>query len=434
MKFPSKFILVSLTALFLCTGYIPVGAQSLRLKDNISFSVNNVSVSDALEALTRVTGLTFSYNPDQIPSSRTVKVDMINRPVIEVLNSIIGSKNFGYRQMGNQIVIFLAKQETAPAESDITHQPQPALQGQNNKPNENIPAAAKPDTVYLTRNIRDTIRITETILRTDTVYEKVPTPVSGNEIFSKAADLTKELTPIWKFDAGITLSFFMPSASYEAPGNYTEKIEEYEKSYSNNSFAGSAGLDLRVSYGKWTAASGFAVTLFSQKLDYNYLKETGGFYQKDTLDKYYTLSGIDTTWYYILDSAYIPKDNEQFNYRMSNHIRYFEIPLAIHYNYGFRGILFYGKAGIIPAFYLGSDGQQIIPDNDGIIPSDEIDPKNIVLSYIFGVGAAIPIGRKFILNSSIFYRNHFGSIHKDFPIETRYSATGIQAGIIYKLY
>lgn len=435
MKFPFKLILTSLTALFLCTASISASAQSLRLKDNISFSVNNVSVSDALEALTRVTGLTFSYNPDQIPASRIVKVDMSNRPVSEVLNAIIGSKNFGYRQMGNQIVIYVTRQETVPGDEVNTNVPQQAVQSQNTKQNDQIQAVAvKPDTVYITRNIRDTVRVTELVVKTDTVYEKVTTPVSGKEIFSNAADLTKELTPVWKFDAGFSFSFFLPGTSYKASDSYTEKLEQYKNSYSDNAFAGSAGIDLRASYGKWTAAGGIAVTLFSQKLDYSYLKETGGFFQKDTLDKYYTLSGIDTTWYYILDSAYIPKDNEQFSYRMNNHIRYFEIPLAVHYNYGFRSMLFYGKAGIIPAFYLGSDGQHIMPDKDGIIPSKEMEAKSIVLSYILGIGAAIPLSRKLIFNSSLFYRNHFGSVYRNFPIETRYSAAGIQAGIIYKLY
>jgi hypothetical protein len=435
MKFSCNSILTFLTALFLCAGPLFADAQNIRLKDNISFSVNNVPVSDALEALTRVTGFTFSYNPDQIPASRIVKVDLINRPVIEVLNAILGSQNFGYRQMANQIVIYLAKQEIVPNGVATTSETQPSIAAPITKETDkNQNQVFKPDTVYITKNIRDTVKVKEVIVKTDTVYEKIITPVSGNEIFSRVTDLKKELTPVWKVDAGVSFSLFLPGASYQAHDLYSEKLDQYKKSFSNKAFSGSAGIDVRASYGKWTAASGIALTLFSQKLDYNYLIETGGFYQKDTLDKYYTLSGIDTTWYYILDSAYVPKDNEQFNYRMNNHIRYLEIPLAVHYNYGFRSMLLYAKAGIIPGVYTGSDGQQIMPDSDGVIPVKQIEAKSIVLSYIFGLGVAVPLSRKLVLNSSIFYRNHFSSIYKDFPIETRYSAAGIQAGIIYKLY
>lgn len=435
MKFSSISLLTFIAVLFLSIRPLFISAQTVRLKDNISFSVNNVPVSDALEALTRVTGFTFSYNPDQIPASRIVKVDMNNRPVIEVLNAILGSQNFGYRQMANQIVIYLAKQQDVPQSDPPDSQSQqvtqiPTTRQSDKKQNSEI----RPDTVYVTKNIRDTIKVTEVIVKTDTVFEKVPTPVSGNEIFSKVADLEKELTPVWKVDAGISFSLFLPGAHYQAQDLYSGKLDQYNKSFSNKAFSGSAGIDLRASYGKWTAASGIALTLFSQKLDYSYLNETGGFFQKDTLDRYYTLSGIDTTWYYILDSAYVPKDNEQYNYRMNNHIRYLEIPLVIHYNYGFRSMLFYAKAGIIPGLYLGSDGQQIMPDTDGVMPAKEIEAKSIVLSYILGTGVAIPLSRKLVLNSSIFYRNHFNSIYEDFAIKTRYSAIGLQTGLIYKLY
>lgn len=435
MKFSCSSILAFFIALFLFTGPLIVSAQSIKLKDNISFSVNNVTVSDALEALTRVTGFTFSYNPDQIPSSRLVKIDIINRPVNEVLDAILGSKNFGYRQMANQVVIFMLRQESVSDATGTNAGNQQNLTAQTVRQN-NIPqiSSLKPDTVYITKNVTDTVKVTEVIIKTDTVYEKVPTPVSGNEIFSKVADLKKELTTVWKVDAGVSLSIFLPGASYNAEPLYSEKINQYEKSFSNTALSGSTGIDIRASYNHWTASTGIALSVFSQKLDYTYLKETGGFYQKDTLDKYYTLSGIDTTWYYILDSAYIPKDNELFNYRINNHVRYFEIPLAIQYNYGFRSMLLYCKAGVIPGFYTGSDGKQIMPDDDGIIPVKEIEAKSIVLSYLLGVGVAVPISRKLFFNSSVFYRSHFNSIYKDFPIETKYTATGLQVGIIYKLY
>jgi len=430
MKFSSNHLTAFLITVFIITASAHSFAQSAKLKTNVSFAVNNVTVSDALESLTTITGFTFSYNPDQIPASRIVKVDMHNRPLSEVLEAILGSKNFGYRVMANQIVIYRLKEvpEEKPAveNTPVTQEPkQPIAANQEVK---QIPA--KTDTVYVTVNTRDTV----VIKQTDTVYQKVPTPVSGNEAFRTTSNLKKELTPVWKADAGISLSYFFPSASYSAKENYNEKINQYEKSYSNNTISGSAGLDIRFSYNKITLASGVAFTVFGQKLDYSYLKVTGGFFRKDTLDRFYTLAGADTTWYYILDSTYIPKDNETFNYRMNNHFRYLEIPLTVQYNYGFRNVLFFAKGGLITGFYTGSDGQQILPDENGIMPIKEITPQDVVLSYTLGAGVAVPIGSKLVFSSSVFYRSQLESIYKDFPIETRYSATGISAGLIYKLY
>lgn len=429
MKFSSNHLTAFLITALIFTASVHSFAQSAKLKTNVSFAVNNVTVSDALESLTTITGFTFSYNPDQIPASRIVKVDIHNRPLSEVLEAILGSKNFGYRVMANQIVIYRLKDipEEKPAveSSPVTQEPK-----QSAAPKEEKQVPVKTDTVYVTVNTRDTI----VIKQTDTVFQKVVTPVSGKEAFRTTMDLKKELTPVWKADAGVSLAYFFSTASYKALDNYTEKINQYEKSYSNNSISGSAGFDIRFSYSKISLASGVAFTVFSQKLDYSFLKETGGFFRKDTLDRFYTLAGADTTWYYILDSTYIPKDSEAYNYRMNNHFRYLEIPITIQYNYGFRSNLFFAKGGLITGFNTGSDGQQILPDENGIMPLNDITPKKVVLSYILGAGIAVPVSSKLVFSTSVFYRSHLGSIYKDFPIETKYSATGINAGLIYKLY
>jgi len=110
MKFSSNHLTAFLITVFIITASAHSFAQSAKLKTNVSFAVNNVTVSDALESLTTITGFTFSYNPDQIPASRIVKVDMHNRPLSEVLEAILGSKNFGYRVMANQIVIYRLKE------------------------------------------------------------------------------------------------------------------------------------------------------------------------------------------------------------------------------------------------------------------------------------------------------------------------------------
>lgn len=431
MKF-SQLLLLSLPILCLCASVKKAESQTIKLNDKISFSINNVSVSDALEALSRVTGTTFSYNPDQLNSARNVKIDMHDRSLIEVLNAILGPAKFGYRLMGNQVIIYQNKpdvEEALDSETKDSRQEQ-ELPKEQKLQEKNI--LQNPDTVFLVKEVHDTIRLTDVVLKTDTVFQKIPTSVSSGEIFRVI--LAKEMTADYKWDVGITAGYFIPNAVYSATGSYSEKLTQYRESYSNNSFSGTAGLDVRLSKKKWTAATGIHLTLFGQKLDYSYLQQEGGFFSKDTLDPYYTLIEGDTTWYYIVDSTYVPIDNKLYNYKINNHHRYLEIPLVIQRNWGYRSMLIFVRGGIIPGFFLGSSGQQILAEENGITSLKELKHKSMVLSYTAGVGAAFPLGRKTILSTTLYFRNQFRSIYEDFPIETKFSGVGISAGLTYKLY
>lgn len=445
MKFSHPVLFLIL--LFVSCSINQAVAQTVKLNDKISFSINNASVAEALDALTRVTGTTFSYNPDQLNSSKLVKVDMRDQKLIDVLEAILGPAKFGYRQMGNQIIIYSNRsnkdRETSTNEELSNNATPGALnasgaQLQNDTADDPVSKilqngmAQRKDTVFVVKEIHDTVRVTDIIVRIDTVYQKIQTPVASEDIFHVI--LATELTPVYKFDIGFSGTLFLSRAIYAAQVVYDDKLKEYKESFSNKTFSGSAGVDLRVSYEKLTGGIGAALTLHSQKLDYNYLITKGGFFRKDTLDPYYTLNGSDTTWYYIVDSTYVPVDNELFNYKINNHIRYFELPLTLQYNVGFRSMLLFVKGGIIPGFFIGSDGQQIKLDSNGIQSIDEIKAKPLVLSYLFGAGIAIPLSRKTIFSTSVSYRNHFSSIYEDFPIDTRFSSIGLSAGIVYKLY
>ncbi len=432
MKF-SRLLFIILTLSFFGSYISRAEAQIIKLNDKISFSINNASVSDALDALSRVTGATFSYNPDQLHAARNVKVDMRDRQLIEVLDAILGPARFGYRVMGNQIVIYKNKPEGEEKPDDVDSGDERAV-AENNTVRQNRVnnTKQKPDTVFLLKEVHDTIRVTDVVVKTDTIYEKVVTPVSRGEIFRVV--LAKEMTAAYKMDVGITAGILQPIALFSAHDNYSEKLDQFKESYSDKSFSATLGLDVRLSKRKWTAGTGLHFTTFGQKLDYTYQQTEGGFFRKDTLDPYYTLNDGDTTWYYIVDSTYIPIDNKLYNYKINNHFKYFEIPLVLQRNWGYRSMLLYIRGGVIPGFFLGSTGQQILADENGVIALKEIKAKSVVLSYTAGAGAAFPLGRKAIFNTAIYYRNHFSSVYKDFPIETRFSALGLSAGLIYKLY
>jgi hypothetical protein len=441
MKFSTKSIIFFTITCCICTFYTTcINAQTVKLNDKISFSVSNATIADALESLSRITGSYFSYNSDQVSSTRIVSVNLHDKSLLEVLDAILGASKFSYRQMGNQVIVYRNKKQEieATAENDKTaaliNNEASGLLKKPNANNTTVPSQIRPDTVIIYQQVHDTLIKTDTLVKTDTIISNVSTPVSGNDIFSNSVVLSKELTPVLKFDIGISAGFFIPHASYSATGLYSEKLTEYKNSFSNRSFSGSAGIDLKASYKKWSAATGVALTLFGQKLDYSYLDQTGGFYRKDTLDPYYTLIEGDTTWYYIVDSTYVPIDSKLYNYRLNNHFKYLEIPLTIQYNYGYHSVLFFAKAGVITGFFLQSDGQQILPDENGIKPVKDIKATSVIFSYTAGAGLIIPVARQVLFSTSVYYREHLSNIYKDFPVNTKFSAVGINIAVSYKLY
>lgn len=431
MMFPLKHSLLLITLLLF--GFTSsTSGQTVKLKEGISFAVSNVSVTDALDILASQTGNTFSYNPDHIQTSRIVKVDLHDRPLTEVISAILGSPNFAFRQIGNQIVIFRSK-EQIPVQTDENT----STEG---NPDHNItkPGAGnylnKPDTVYVFKDIHDTVKVTEYITRTDTIIQKIATPVSGKEIFRNTTDLGKEFSSKVKFEIGGSLAFFLSGPEFSATDIPAGKLEQYNKSYSDKSLSGSAGLEINAKYQRWVFTTGLNFTSFNQKMDYNYLVESGGYYEKDTLDAYFELIDGEPKWTYLTDSVYIPIDNKLYDYKITNHTRYLEVPLTIGYNHPVSNMLVFVKTGIITGLFLNSDGSQIRVYENGVLSVNEIDSKKIVFSYSATIGLAIPLTRKLILSPGLSYRNHLASVYKDFPVKTRFEAVGIGASLSYKLY
>ncbi|MFA6950636.1 MAG: hypothetical protein WCQ70_08125, partial [Lentimicrobiaceae bacterium] len=271
--------------------------------------------------------------------------------------------------------------------------------------------------------------------KSDTVIiKKEYVPIKKGDIFGNHIILSAEMNQTLKFEIGVSANWMFPNTSYDASSEFSQKLDEYNKSFSDYSFSGSAGIDVRSSIGHWTISSGVAITSFGQKLDYSYFIKTGGYYQKDTLDTYYSLNGNDTVWSYLVDTNYIPVDNQLFKYRINNHMRWLEVPIYVQYNYGVGSALLFIKGGLIPGFFISSDGQSILLDGDGTTPLSQIKTNKVILSYLTSIGLAVPIGRKTTFVSSLFYRGQFESIYKDFPIDMRISAFGLNAGVVYKLY
>lgn len=412
---------------FCCLVPVIVPAQLTSPDSPVSLSVSNVPVTIALDRLSVNCGVTFSYNPDQLKAEKAVTVNFIDKPFHEVLAAILPPDRFGYKLSGNQVVLYKLKPDEPgdlPAESIILPKAQDTVN--------------KTDTVFITRTeVRnDTIMHTDTVMKHDTLYilrtVTPEIPVTGDDNFSGKTSLREGQTKDFTFEAGFSLTWLASSSTFSAEPSYSDKLEDYRNAYSNSLLSGSVNIDLRLKYARVSLESGVSYTGFNEKLSYNYMVTNGGYFRKDTLDIYYTLDESDTSWFYVLDSTYLPLDQKDYRYNTSVHHGFIEVPLAFQYNQPVRRMLVYARAGIIASVHAGSKGWYILPEEDGVGDITELKARAVVFSWLIGAGALFPLNKNFTLNTGVIYRKQLQSIYIDFPIDQRFGAFGINCGIIYR--
>lgn len=431
MKFSlcnTLFCLVLAWSFFLAPN--AVSAQQKSLESPVSLSVSNEPVSLALDKLSRNCGITFSYNPDQIIALKQVTVDYTNKPLREVLSAILPPEQFGYKLSGNNVVLYKLKPDL-PVIKPVANELLPGREVQD--------SAAVPDTVFITRTETrmDTLVLTDTIMKYDTVYiMRTVTrdkPITGDDIFSHQTNLKEGQKNSFTYEGGFSITWLVSDAIFSAEPLYNDKLEAWRTAFSPDLLSGSLNLDFRISYARFSLESGISLTGFNQKFKYNYDVKTGGYFLQDTLDSYYTLPPeSDTLWYYVLDSTYLPVDLKQFRYKTGIQHRFIEIPLAIQYNYPVGRMLVYGKAGVIASVHAGSKGLYILPEEDGVGEITDLEVRPVIFSWVLGAGSLIPINQHVTFNIGAIYRRQLQGFYPDFPIDQRFGAFGINAGIIYK--
>ncbi|KAF5063345.1 hypothetical protein DSECCO2_295440 [anaerobic digester metagenome] len=425
-KFSSGFIFLSL---LLCLAPHAVSAQTVKPDEPVTLTVVDEPLSALMERLTRNTGVTFSYNPDQLNTSKTFTLNLVRKPLHEVLDILFNGSGFGYRHTGNQVVIYNLTPEAKadPETKQSREDPSPA----------NAITTVVRDTVYLMqREVRtDTLTLRDTLVRFDTVFilRKSPDDRIGKEdIFSDLEALSKEQTREFRVYAGVTLSWLAGRTAFSGSQAYETKVADYRRFHSDKQLSGSAGVEVQVSYARVALASGVMFTSFGQNLDYNYQITSGGFFRKDTLDAYFTLSGADTNWFYVMDSTYLPLDLQKYGYNSLIRRNYTEIPLTFQYNFPVAQTLIYLRAGLIAGINSGGEGLYILTDREGAGDIAELDARAVVFSGLIGAGVMLPVHKKLIFQSGILYRRQMQGVYKNFPVDTRYGALGINAGLLYK--
>jgi hypothetical protein len=92
--------------IWLFSGIISAYGQDSIFNYNLSIKVQNYPVYDILKVIEEDINYNFSYNSSLIDADRIISVDYTNKPLKEVLDSILGNENLNYRIIDKNIVIY----------------------------------------------------------------------------------------------------------------------------------------------------------------------------------------------------------------------------------------------------------------------------------------------------------------------------------------
>ncbi len=423
----------------------PVYAQLPVLDKKISFTFTNITLVSALQAIQNKAGVKFSYNPELVQPERRITMRFNNLPLREVLIQLLNDPTISIREIGNQIVLYRGDPSQIPTEPN-----QHLVQG---KPQIVIPHTKKiPDTVYVYQLDTLIINRTDTILRmitltrydtiriVDTVFieKSKPTQKAGKEIipnFEKNSVKHRKFLENNGFYSGIYFEMLTGSANYKntSSGNdgYLQLMKDAD---AGPLFKFSAGISAGYDYHAVGIRSGIGYTRVGEQFKYAFQIETGGLFETDTVEKFYTLSGIDTTWFYITDSIWIPKDSKKYSYQNPNSFTYIDVPLLLKLRFWqSEKAEIYALGGVNASFLVSVNALHINPaDINEVLQTSKSDLNPFLISWQAGLGTALKLSSRSGIIAEASYRSVTTSQYKDLPVDKRYGLFGVKVAAYIK--
>jgi hypothetical protein len=419
-----------------------VVAQKPLLKQSVSLTVVNKPIAEVLDKLSNKCGLRFTYDPDDISAGRKVTLQVHNLPLSSVLSKVFGDNSLSFREKGDQIIIYrnrpvkeprsdeqALKQETGNEDTrlagnkDIKKDKSVKVKPESGgKPN---PVTYPPDTVYLVHN--DTVLVRDTLLQIDTLFMHDTIIIKKTEFLPPVKPVKKEHSFFAEFSGAYSLS----TMAFPANGSENENLKSRIETIGVRNLPGnSAGIGIGYRFDGWAIRTGINYTRFLQKFNYTYAYQTGGYYQTDTIEKYYTLNGPDTAWFYITDSSWLEKQFHQYHYKDQNQFRYVEIPVSLSYGISRGNFDIYITGGAIAGILPSSVGSFIKPEPDyPITPLGDISLKTFILSLTGGVGAHLYLNDYAGIFTEVSYRQQLGSVYKNYPVSVNFKSVSFRIGL-----
>jgi len=436
-KYP--VFLFSFILFILLQGYSAIAQSQPYLDKKVSFTFSDMSLSNVLRAIGNKTGVKFSYNPDIIQPGKRINMRFNNTPLRDVLKQLLNDPSIAYREIGNQIVLYRGDPSQFPLEPN-----QQLIQG---KPVIVIPAKKIPDTVYVYQLDTLIINRTDTIFRSisitrydtirimDTVYLEKPraTQNAGKSLkdnFNNNSVTHRKFMEDNGFYTSLYVEMMPGDVTYASTSTGSDDYTSLmQNSVSGQSFKFSTGMLAGYDYHLFGVKAGVGYTRLGEKFAHSFSFESGGFFKTDTVEQYYTLTGADTSWFYITDSTWIPKDSKNFSYSKANSYNYIDIPVSVKLRFLRKKTYeIYALGGVNANFLVSVDAIHINPgDKTTVTDVSENDLRKVLVSWHTGIGASFKINPRSGLIAEACYRSQTASQYKDnFPVEKHYGNFSIK--------
>ncbi len=418
---------------------ITFGCSPLFAQANTTITVNvgakGERISTLLNNLQNDYSLNLSYNAGDSAFNKVVSYEAINKPVDEVLSDLVKLSGHQYKIIDNQFVIFPSP--------NIPVIITPAILQSKSTTKE--PEAIS-DTIFIDKIVQktDTLIRIDTLVRTDTIVKYDTIVVYRETAPEKAKGKIKSLrTDIFNDDArrnqgwafGIAYVKLLTDYKINAIGEEEELAGMIDDS-ENWSFRGNLlSLNAFYNFQRFKAGAAIDYSNISNRFAFDKVITTGGLFDVDTLDTYYTLSGIDTNWVYIKDSAWIPLDQTAYIYDQINNLSYIDFQLsaayAIIHNRSIEVIL---QAGISMNLLLSASGSTLIKDTDyEVVDFDKLEFNKINYSMMFGIGARYKLNDAFDINPEIYYLGQLKDVYESTMVSKKMHGIGFKIGFLYYL-
>jgi hypothetical protein len=413
-------------------------------KTTYDFEVQNKPLFEVLDKLSDLTSVHFTYNSNEPAFGQRITYKASKKTFDNILNDILNLSGQKSKKIGNQWVIF-ANADAREATQAVVEVPNPQtivpLQDTiaQNSIKTNILPASKPDTLI----IRDTLILKESVIHTDTLVIRDTVTVIKEVRHNRKPGFRNFPKDFFQFDPnrsdglflGLSYGQYYGGVQNKSTAGYEDilKLSNDSESLSLRNY--SLGADIGYSLKKWAFSFGLELKGFSNRFKYNQVLSSGGYFRQDTVSWYYNIVELDTTWFAITDSTYLPFEKTEVNYNQLNRMGLLDLQLGVAYTwYAYANTRLYVKGRVGYSMMIYQDG--ILIQNKPDFPGMNFSEANLArnrMTYQLGAGVNFMAGNTFDLFAEIGYQGYSKSLIADYPIDKRLFSVGFKMGIVFFL-
>lgn len=421
------FVFPVLCLLFLVFA-LPKSGKAQSFNPLISFSVESCTLDIALEKLFAEYELNVAFSKAELSKIRIEKYSCTYKSVEEVLTDLLKGTDYGFKKIGKQYVI-RKNQVLFPENPPVTQKPPTEV-----PPQEIV--EHKMDTILDkaldTIRIFDTLQVIRTVMRYDTIVQ-VERVTQTDTIYQVKYRGVEIHWPDFK-DNGW---FISPSLGFGFLHLDYKDLLQAENGAIDVSPISAFNVALDGGYKHERLSVGMSLSYRSMKYRFmlNQTVFDGDYYVNDTLDTYYVVHPLlgDTSYYYILDSVYMPLVTTNYSYRDVNKLDYLCVGVFAAFDFWKREhFRMFVKAGVSADFLLSCSGSYNSVEQPFHAAIERSQAEPIKFSYFGGLGAAFKVVNRLEIVPEAYYRRTTGSIYRaDFPFDLRMWQWELRLGLTY---